>query len=404
MPDPLRILVLTPFPPRLDGRHGGSRVTAGFVTALARRHRVGLLYLARGEEDVDDTVRDACEPVVRCPLPERPGRLGTLAPLLAGRPRWVTLARSPGCAAELRRLAAAFRPDVVQLEFAVMTQYLGALEGLAAPRVLVQHEPAAARAAEDASAALGRRRRARLAARAEERAWRRFEARALGRVDAAVAFREPDREALRALGAATPVHVIPFGLDIPAEPLDPAGTGERETIAFVANFVHTPNVQAARRLVLDVLPRVRRERPGVEAVLVGRAPPPEVASLAGDGVTVTGEVPDVRPYLDRAQVVVVPLGLGGGIRVKVIEALGAGKAVVATPLAAAGLPVADGEHLRIAETDEELARAAVELLGDVAARAALGARARAWALEHAGWDAAIDAYERLYRSLLEGAR
>lgn len=402
MADLLRILVLTPFPPRLDGRHGGSRVTAGFVTALARRHRVALLYLARGAEEVDDAVRDACEALVRCPLPERPGRVRTLAPLVAGRPRWVTLARSPACGPELRRLAVSFRPDVVQCEFAVMAQYLPALEGVAAPRVLVQHEPAAARAAEDAAAALGQRRRARLAARLEAWAWRTFEARALRRVDAAVVFGEADREALASLGTATPVEVIPFGLEVPPEPLDPAGSGGRETIAFVANFVHTPNVQAARRLVLGVLPLVRRERPDVEVVLVGRAPPPEVASLAGDGVEVTGEVPSVTPYLDRASVVVVPLAIGGGIRVKVIEALGAGKAVVATPLAAAGLPVVDREHLRLAETDEELARAALELLSDAPARAALGARARAWALEHAGWDGAVQAYDRLYRSLLEG--
>lgn len=402
MADPLPILVLTPFPPRLDGRHGGSRVTAGLVTALARRHSVALLYLARGDEDVDDAVLEACDALVRCRLPERPGRLRTLALLLAGRPRWVTLARSPGAEPELRRLVAAFRPDVVQCEFAVMTQYLGALEGDPVPRVLVQHEPATARAGEDARAALGRRRRAQVAARVERWAWRRFETRALGRVDAAVVFGDADRDALRSLGAPTPVHVIPFGLDVAPEPLDPVGAPGGAKIAFVANFVHTPNVQAARRLVLDILPLVRRERPDAEVVLVGRAPPPEVASLAGEGVTVTGEVPSVEPFLERANVVVVPVATGGGIRVKVIEALGAGKAVVCTRLGAAGLPVTDREHLCLAETDDELARAILELLADPDARAALGRRARAWAVEHAGWDGAIDAYERLYRSLLGG--
>ena len=106
---------------------------------------------------------------------------------------------------------------------------------------------------------------------------------------------------------------------------------------------------------------------------------------------------------ESASVVVVPLAIGGGIRVKVIEALGAGKAVVATRLAAAGLPVTDREHLHLAETDDELAGAILVLLADAEARAALRRRARAWALEHAGWDEAIDAYDRLYRSLLGGA-
>jgi len=285
----------------------------------------------------------------------------------------------------------------------VTTRYLPALRGVPGARVLVAHEPATARAAESATVRAGRRRRARLAAHLEERAWRRFERQALERVDAAVAFTEADREALAALGATPPLHVIPFGIDVPPEPLDPAGAPDRETLVFVANFVHGPNVEAARRLVLELLPRVRRERPGVVVELVGRAPPPAVRQLAGDGVTVTGEVPSVTPSLDRASVVVAPLAIGGGIRVKTIEALAYGKAVVATPLAAAGLPVADGEHLRLAETDDELARATLELLADRDGRAALGRRARAWALEHAGWDATVAAYERLYRSLGAGS-
>lgn len=410
--DALRVLVLAPFPPRLDGRHGGSRVTAGFVTALAERHRVALFHLGRGPLDVaDDAVQAACEPLVRCELPERPGgglgevgyQVRTVGPLLVGRPRWATLAWSRACAARLALLAREFRPDVIQCEFAVMTGYLPALADVPGPRVLVAHEPAASRAAENVTARLGGRRRARLAARLEARAWRRFERQALERVDAAVAFTETDRAALAALGATTPLHVIPFGIDVPPEPLDPAGADERETLVFVANFVHGPNVEAARRLVLELLPRVRRERPGVVVELVGRAPPPAVRQLAGDGVTVTGEVPSVTPYLDRASVVVAPLAIGGGIRVKTIEALAYGKAVVATPLAAAGLPVTDGEHLRLAETDDELARATLALLADPEGRAALGRRARAWALEHAGWDATAAAYERLYRSLGAGS-
>ena len=411
--DALRVLVLAPFPPRLDGRHGGSRVTAGFVTALAERHRVALFHLGRGPLDVaDDAVQAACERLVRCELPERPGgglgeigyQVRTVGPLLVGRPRWATLAWSRVCSARLALLAREFRPDVIQCEFAVMTRYLPALRDLAAARVLVAHEPAAARAAEDARAALGGRRRARIAARAEARAWLGFERRALEAVDAAVAFTDSDRDALAALGSATPLHVIPFGIDVPPEPLDPAGADDRETLVFVANFVHTPNVEAARRLVHGILPQVRRERPGVAVEIVGRTPPPAVRSLAGDGVSVTGDVPSVVPYLDRASVVLAPLAIGGGIRVKTIEALAYGKAVVATPLGAAGLPVTDREHLRLAETDDELARATVDLLADRDGRAALGRRARAWALEHAGWDATVTAYDRLYRSLLEARR
>ena len=98
--------------------------------------------------------------------------------------------------------------------------------------------------------------------------------------------------------------------------------------------------------------------------------------LAGDDVVVTGRVQDVTPYLDRAAVVVAPLRLGGGTRVKVLEALAAGKAVVASPLAAEGITQCDGEHLLLAESDEEFADATTRLLDDPDARSALGRRAR----------------------------
>jgi glycosyltransferase involved in cell wall biosynthesis len=115
-------------------------------------------------------------------------------------------------------------------------------------------------------------------------------------------------------------------------------------------------------------------------------------------------VPDVAPYLDAAAVVVVPLRLGGGMRVKVLEALGAGKAVVCSPLAAEGLDVADGAELLLAESDEEFAAAIARLLGDAALRRALGASARNWARERASAGDRIAAYEALYRELVTPSR
>jgi glycosyltransferase involved in cell wall biosynthesis len=120
---------------------------------------------------------------------------------------------------------------------------------------------------------------------------------------------------------------------------------------------------------------------------VGPNPPPGLGRHAG--VEITGEVPDVRPYLDRASVVVAPLRQGGGMRVKVAEAL-----------AAEGVGARHGEQLLLADDSEAIAEAAATLLLDPAQRAALGSRARAWAMEHLAWDAPAAAFERLYDSLL----
>jgi glycosyltransferase involved in cell wall biosynthesis len=117
-------------------------------------------------------------------------------------------------------------------------------------------------------------------------------------------------------------------------------------------------------------------------------------------VVLTGFVPDLRPYLDRAAVVVAPLRVGGGMRVKVVEALAAGKAVVASGRAISGLSISDGEQVLLAETDHEFGDAVVRLLRDPERRAALAHRAHAWACAHLGWDEPISAYERLYESLV----
>ena len=171
-----------------------------------------------------------------------------------------------------------------------------------------------------------------------------------------------------------PWSTIPLRVEVPKRPLDPLGSSP--SVLFVGGFGHLPNVDAAVRLATQIFPRVRARCPEAALYLVGDKPPRRVRELAGDHVVVTGRVDDVTPYLDRAAVVVAPLRLGGGTRVKVLEALAAGKAVVASPLAAEGIEAVDGEHLLLAESDEELVDATARLLADPDARSSLGRRAR----------------------------
>ena len=212
-------------------------------------------------------------------------------------------------------------------------------------------------------------------------------------VDAAVAFTEADRRAVEAAGARRAVR-IPLGTNVPPEPLG-AGEGGPEVV-FVGNFQHAPNVDAALRMG-PVLDRVRERHPGCRLTIVGPHPPDDVRALADDRTTVTGEVADVVPHLRRAAVVAAPLRLGGGMRVKVLEALAAGKAVVATPLAVEGLGVTSGRQLEIADDDAGLALAIERLLEDRPRREALGAEGRAWVAAELGWERTVTAYEALYR-------
>lgn len=394
----LRLLFLVPFTPRLDGRHGGARVTAQLIANLADRHAVALVHLARrGEAPVDAELARACERVERVEQTRRVGRVGPKIALLRGVPTWASEVTDAGLVARVRELARTWEPDVVQLEFPVAGRYLRALRDCPAPRVMADHEASV----RDLRAWGGPL--APITRMLDDRAWRRFERRVIEQVQAVVVFTARDRRALEPIAAGTPIVELPFGVAVPAQPAGAAGTPP-PSILFVGNFMHPANTDAALWLGRSLLPIVRSERPDARLTIVGPGPPPEVRALAGDGIDVTGEVADVTPYLRQAAVVAAPIRVGGGMRVKVLEALAAGKAVVATPLAVEGLDVTAGRQLAVAEREADFARAVSRLLADEEERVALGGRARDWACEHLGWGASIDRYEQLYRALVAGGR
>jgi glycosyltransferase involved in cell wall biosynthesis len=212
-------------------------------------------------------------------------------------------------------------------------------------------------------------------------------------------FTERDRRAIAALASTTPIVRIPLGMDLPAQPLDPLG--HAPNVLFVGNFAHPPNVDAAERLVHEIFPRVREHYRDATLTVVGDRPAAQLRQLAPEYVEITGRVPDVGPYLDRAAVVAAPLRIGGGMRIKVLEALAAGKPVVASPLATEGLDLHDGEQIVLAESDQQFVEAIVALLADPARRARIARSARAWACAHLGWESSVAAYEQLYRQLAE---
>lgn len=392
----LRLLFLLPFAPRLSGRHGGSRAIGQLLEQMASRHEVAVLHLADpGGPPVDDELLRLCERI-ESPLPSaRPtGRVGPKLALLRGIPTWASEVAQPGFADLARQLALRWSPDIVQIEYPVMGRYLHALDGCPAPRVLVDHDASLRDLREWHGPLPG------LTGALDERAWRRFERRVLERVQTAVVHTRRDRLALEGLDTGTPVTEIPLATPLPEDPLGPSG-GRPPGVLFVGSFVHPANTDAALWLGTTIFPSLRNQHPDARLTIVGPSPPAAVRDLSGDGTLVTGEVATVTPYLADAAVVAAPIRLGGGMRVKVLEALAAGKAIVATPRAVEGLHLRSGEQLVVAATEEEFVRELSRLLGDEQARCVLGRRARAWAEEHLGWEASVARYEALYDSLLQ---
>jgi glycosyltransferase involved in cell wall biosynthesis len=219
----------------------------------------------------------------------------------------------------------------------------------------------------------------RLALRLEARRAARFERDNLARYDGVIAVSEQDRQYFIAQYgfAAERVLTLDNGVDPQYFTFSPRIHGDRPHIVFVGTLSYLPNRQAAWRLIRTIMPLVRRKFPDACLWIVGQQPEESLrAQSDGFRTVVTGAVEDVRPYLTRATVSCVPLISGSGTKYKVLEALSAGVPMVCTPLAIDGLGLEDGRHLLVGRSDEEVATAINNLIGDEQRAASLARQGR----------------------------
>src|SRR5262249_47182480 len=247
------------------------------------------------------------------------------------------------------RLVRNWRPDVLQIESPTMGHYASCLDDRLPPCILALHEPPAEAAQQLKKSGYGL---ARVVRYLDAISWNKFERSLPRQLDALVVFTERDKRLLAWAASSVPVVRIPIATFISPQCLNPLGSSP-PSLLFVGNFIHPPNVAAALRLAQRIFPRVQKRFPDTSLYLVGDQPPPEIRKLSGPGIFVTGLVPKITPFLDQAAVVVAPLQLGGGMRVKVLETLAAGKALVASPLAVEGLDLKNGIQASVVENDKD---------------------------------------------------
>lgn len=212
----------------------------------------------------------------------------------------------------------------------------------------------------------------------------------------AVVVSERDRDELLMLNPRLKVEVIPNGVD--TYEFRPRPTRRVPALLFVGNYEYAPNVDAALRLVHEILPEVRKHLPDVRLWLVGNAPPPALKALASAHIRVTGRVPDVRPYLARAGAFVSPLRLGAGIKNKVLEALAMGCPVVGTPLSMDGIHVRHGQDAMIVE-GAAMIDTIVQVLEDGELQQTLSSNGRKLIEAQYSWDSVGGRYEQLYKDI-----
>jgi glycosyltransferase involved in cell wall biosynthesis len=236
------------------------------------------------------------------------------------------------------------------------------------------------------------------------RKMRRFEQQAGLRFDAAIAVSEQDRRTFQGEYGWEWVREIDTAVDTDYfRPSENAEASER--IVFVGSLDWLPNEDGVRFFVKEVWPRIRQARPGATFQAVGRNPSRGLQRL-GDvaGVEIVGTVPDVRPYLAAAAVVVVPLLVGGGTRMKIYEAMAMGKAVVSTSLGAEGLKVTPGAHLLLADAPDAIAVAVEFLLNHPPLRSELGHNAMSHVCSRFSAETVARQFDGICRETVRGRR
>ncbi|HYH46617.1 MAG TPA: glycosyltransferase, partial [Thermoanaerobaculia bacterium] len=245
-------------------------------------------------------------------------------------------------------------------------------------------------------AAAERRPWARLYVDLQRRKMERFERALLARLDRCLVCSEQEAELLAGWGIGH-VTVVPNGVDTgyfrpagtPPAAGERAGTGAR--LLFTGAMDYRPNEDGAQWFLDEVWPALRERLPGVAWTIAGKNPSEALRQKAEpQGVELTGFVDDIRPWFERAEVFVVPLRIGGGTRLKILEAMAMGLPVVSSRVGAEGIEAREGEEIVLADTPAEMVQALAALAGDPARRAELGRRGRALVERRYDWSSVLE--------------
>lgn len=398
--------------PASPPRFGAQARMHGLMTLLARRHDLTAVMLVDDEFDADECRRAMeaycreviliANPLGREGLAKRLLQLRSLASIHSFERLRVTV---PALQQALDKVLCAKRFDIVNLEF----PYLGYCDLRQAPSgekppclVVDSHEIAydLARQFANTGETAGRR----FYAGVNWRKLRQEELATYRQADGVYLCSVDDERRLLEHIPDLRTAVIPNAADVDfyqPRSADPSPDGR--TVVYFGLLSTVPNIDGVTHFIKDIWPRIADSHPGVRCKIIGGRPPPSITALAGPRVEVTGFVADLRPELAAAAVVVVPLRLGGGTRLKIVEGMAMGKAIVSTKLGAEGIDAVPGRDILIEDAPAAFADAVIRLLGDPGMAALMGQSARKLAVERYSWEGAATALEAFYRRVLESA-
>lgn len=370
---------------------GGRIRTYYMLRELKREHEVTYLTLDDGQAGVDARERatEYCHELITIPHRTRakftPGFYFDLAHNLVSRlPYFMQKYKSAAMRREVARLTTAGKFDVLVCDFLMSS--INVPPRVSCPTVLFQHNVEAMIWKRHYEVQRNPLKKAYLYGQ-----WRKavaYERAACQRFDYVVTVSKDDREMTRKDYQIERVADVETGVD--TNYFRPRGLEVREpyNLVFTGSMDWLPNEDAIRYFTEQIMPIIKRDVPEATLTVVGRNPYKSLLELSrrDSSIIVTGRVEDVRPYMERASVYVVPLRIGGGTRLKIYEAMAMEKPIVSTTIGAEGLPVQKGEHLLLADTPEAFAAECVRVLRDETAARELGSRAAKVVREQFGWD------------------
>jgi polysaccharide biosynthesis protein PslH len=407
----MRILFLTPqfpYPP-----HKGTALrNYNLIAGLAPRHEIDLLCFADAPPAVSP-LDQLCRRIATVPIPRRPNWRRALDTVFSPWPDMGLRLWSSAYHRQLNAWLWAGAYDVIQVEGLELARYASPLvppstgdtlhpqSGGRPLRVFDDHNAEyllQKRIAEAEIAARGWNAGA-VYSSIQWRKLRSFERKMCRQSDRVACVSAADALAIRELDPGLMAHVIPNGVDTDLyqrEKVTPLDLPPH-SLVFTGTMDFRPNVDAMLWFARDVLPMIKARAPQVRVYIVGQRPHARLDVLRADpAVTITGAVDDTRPYIAAAAVYIIPLRMGGGSRLKLLEALSLQAPIVSTTLGAEGFAVASGEQLLLADDAAAFAQSIVELLEDRARARSLGAAGRVLAVQRYDWRGIVPKFEVVY--------
>ena len=368
-----------PFPPK----RGGKIRPFNMIRHLSREHEVTVASLVRTTQEAREGqgLSAYCKHYEMGEVRDPIQTLRMIARLPTPIPSSMGYFYSPQLARRIDNLVTVNRYDLIFVHCSSVAQYVENVAGV--PKVLDFGDMDSQKWLEYARykpfpLSLGYRLEAGKLERAEKRLASRF--------DMCTATTRAEWQTLEDYGTGVASDWFPNGVD--SEYFAPSGQAyEPETIVFVGRMDYYPNQECMFDFCANVLPGLQAKRPGLKLEIVGADPSPAVMRLGElQGVTVTGSVPDVRPYLRRAVLMVAPLNIARGTQNKILEAMATGLPVVTSHVAAGGVDASSPEHFLTATTPDEYASAILGIVTDPAERERLATAGRARMLSHHSWE------------------